>query len=129
MVRNLATSLVLYETVDTTKAKAKEVKQYMETLIARNKEADLSAIRALNAAFFDKNAVKKVIFELIPRYKERKSGFIKSFNLKNRSGDDALMTRLELVDKKVFVEKKAEPQEVSEVKDTEKPKKNKNEQK
>jgi hypothetical protein len=53
----------------------------------------------------DKNAVKKIIDELIPRYETRTSGFIKSYHLKNRLGDNAPMMHLELIDKKVFVTK------------------------
>jgi len=103
LIRNLATSLVLYETIDTTEAKGKEVKKYLETLIARNKENDLSNKRNVFANLFDNNASKKMINELFPRYKERKSGFIRSFHIQNRLGDNATMMRLEMVDKKVFV--------------------------
>lgn len=108
LVRNLATSLVLFETIDTTEAKAKEVKSYLEKLIARNKTNELSDKRAIFAKLFDKNASDKVIKELFPRYKDRNSGFIRSFRLKNRLGDNAPMIRLELVDKKVFVSDAAE---------------------
>jgi len=105
LIRNLATSLVLFEKVDTTEAKAKEVKSFLDALIARSKKADLNAIRSLKAVLFDQNAVKKIIGELIPRYSNRNSGFIKSYRLKNRLGDNSAMIRLELVDKKVFVDK------------------------
>lgn len=108
LIKNLAASLVLYETVDTTESKAKEVKSYLEKILARNKEADLVTKRNLISTFFDRNAAKKIIEELMPRYEKRNSGFIRSFHLKNRLGDNAPMMRLELVDKKVFVEAKAE---------------------
>jgi len=103
LIRNLATSLVLYETICTTEAKAKEVKKYLETVIARNKENSLAEKRAIFSKFFDKKASQKMINELFPRYKSRQSGFIRSFHLSNRKGDNASMMRLELVDKKVFV--------------------------
>jgi large subunit ribosomal protein L17 len=104
LLRNLATSLILFEKVDTTEAKAKELKTFADTLIARSKKADLNAIRKLKAVLFDSNAVKKVIEELVPRYASRNSGFIRSYHLKNRPGDNSPMIRVELVDKKVFVE-------------------------
>ena len=107
LLRNLATSLVLYETIDTTEAKAKEAKSYLERIIARNKTNDLAAKREIFAKLFDKKAAQKLINELYPRYKERNSGFIRSFRLGNRLGDNAPMMRLELVDKKVFVEEKS----------------------
>lgn len=103
MLRNLATSLILYEKVDTTLAKAKEIKSFVERLLARSKGGELNTIRALNAVLFDRNATKKIIDELLPRYKDKKYGFIRSYHLKNRLGDNSPMMRLELVDRKVFV--------------------------
>ena len=103
LIRNIATSLVLFETIDTTEAKAKEVKSYLEKVIARNKTNTLAAKRAIFAKLFDKNASDKVIKELLPRYKDKNSGFVRSFHLKNRLGDNAPMMRLELTLKKVFV--------------------------
>ena len=114
MIRNLASSLILYEAIDTTMPKAKEAKSYVERLIARSKPGDLNAIRRVKAALFDRNASDKLIKELLPRYKSRNSGFIRSYYLKNRLGDNATMMRLELVDKKVFVTEEATKIEVRE---------------
>ncbi|MDO8444464.1 MAG: 50S ribosomal protein L17 [bacterium] len=116
MLRNLATSLVLYEKIDTTMPKAKELKSFIDHILADSKKADLTTIRNLNKVFFDKNAVKKVIEVLVPRYAERSSGFTRTFSLQNRAGDNASMMRIELIDKKVFVENT----EVSDLKSTEK---------
>lgn len=122
MIRNQAASLILFETIDTTTAKAKETKSFVERLISRNKAGDLSAVRRVDSVLFDQNAAKKLIVELLPRYKNRISGYIRSYHLKNRLGDNSSMMRLELVDKKVFVEK-------VETKITEKSKKVKEEKK
>ena len=102
LIENLASSLVLYEVIETTEAKAKEAKRHLERLIARNKALDLPARRRILASFFDKNAAKKMIEVLIPRYQDKASGFIRTFRLKSRLGDNAEMMRLELIDKKVF---------------------------
>lgn len=102
LIRNQAASLILYETMDTTISKAKETKTFLEKLISRCKSGDLSAIRKSDANLFDKNASKKLIIELLPRYKDRKSGYIRSYHLKNRLGDNSQIMRLELVDKKIF---------------------------
>lgn len=107
MLRNLATSLILFEQVETTEAKAKEIKAIVDKILAGAKTTDFNTVRSLNKYLFDDNAVKKIIEELIPRYEKRTSGFIKSYHLKNRLGDNAPMMRLELVDKKVFVSKDA----------------------
>ena len=113
MLRNLATSLVLFEKIDTTEAKAKEVKSFLDQIIARHKTNDFNTIRSLKTIFFDSNAVDKIVKELIPRYENRKSGFIKSFRMGNRLGDNSPMIRLELVDHKVFVTKETKPENIT----------------
>lgn len=107
ILRNLATSLILFEQVETTEIKAKAVKSYIDKILAGAKTSDFNTIRTLNKIFFDKNAVKKIVEELVPRYKTRNSGFTRSYHLKNRLGDNASMMRIELIDKKVFVNKEA----------------------
>jgi len=107
ILRNLITSLILFEQLETTETKAKAVKSYADKVLSGAKTSDFNTIRNLNKIFFDKNAVKKIIEELIPRYAKRNSGFIRSYHLKNRPGDNASMMRLELIDKKVFVPKEA----------------------
>jgi len=102
LMRNLAASLVLYEKIETTEAKAKDVKSYVEHMITISKAGDLSAYRRLLAYFYDKNAAKKVYEELAKRYSDRQSGFIRSYHIGNRLGDNSKMMRLELVDRKVF---------------------------
>ena len=101
--RNLAASLVLYERIDTTLPKAKEVRRVVERLISRAKKQNLSSYRELQGFFYDRNAAKKVYTELASRYKNRSSGFVKIFRLGNRPGDNASPARVELVDRKVFV--------------------------
>jgi large subunit ribosomal protein L17 len=121
MIRNLATSLILYETLDTTEAKAKDVKSYTEKMIAHNKKGDLDSYKDVISKVFDKNAAKKLTEELLPRYEGKNSGFIRSYKLKNRLGDNASMMRLELSLKKVFIEKKKDKEApVKEIKKNEK---------
>ncbi len=113
LIRNLLTSLVLYERIDTTVAKGKEIKTAFDRLIARNKSADFNAVRRLQKILFDRNAVKKTVKELLPRYSERTSGFVRSYRLENRLGDSAEMIRLELVDRKVFAKEAKAQTEVA----------------
>ena len=115
--------MVLYETIETTEAKAKELKSFIDHVIARAKKGGLNEIKYLHTIFFDKNAVKKTIEELVPRYKDRNCGFTRSYHLSNRLGDNAEMMRLELIDKKVFTSAKAKPvkEEVAAEKETSKP--------
>lgn len=98
MLRNLATSILLYEKVKTTKAKAKLVKPIVEKLIASSKKkAPMNAYRELDSYLLDKNASKKMVQEIAPRYKDRSSGFVRMTNLGFRAGDAAPMVQLELV--------------------------------
>ena len=98
MTRNLATSIILYEKVKTTQSKAKLVKPVVEKLISKAKTQDLPlATRTLNAYLMDKNATKKLTRELMDRYKERSSGFLRITPFGYRSGDAAPMVQIELV--------------------------------
>lgn len=104
MLRNLATSLILYERITTTTAKAKEVKAIVEHLIQSSRKNDLNVHRHLLSYLFDKNAVKKVIEDILPRYKDIKSGLIRSYKQNPRKGDGAELTILELQKGKILLE-------------------------
>ena len=105
-LRNLATSLILYERITTTEAKAKEVKPVVEHLINKARKMDLTARRSLLSYLFDEKATLKVLEVLIPRYKKINTGFIKSYKLNPRLGDGARMMILELEKEKVKDETK-----------------------
>lgn len=98
MLRNLATSIILYERVKTTRSKAKLIKPIIEGLITKAKKSStVNAMRHLNAYFLDKNASKKLVKELLDRYKEKNSGFVRLTNLGYRAGDAAPMVQIELI--------------------------------
>ena len=89
LIRNLATSLILYERVTTTAAKAKEVKGVVERLINVGKEGNLSSYRRLRGFLFDPKAARKVMEDLAPRYREVTGGYVTLTPLAPRSGDGA----------------------------------------
>ena len=98
MLRNLATSVVLYEKVKTTQAKSKLLKPFIEKLIVDAQEASIvTNYRNLNSVLLDKNASKKLIEELVTRYKDKKAGFVRVTKLGFRAGDSAPMVQVELV--------------------------------
>jgi len=98
MLRNMATSIILYEKVKTTKAKAKILKPIIEKLMVDAKGSSaVNVYRHLNSYLLDKNASKKVVDELLKRYKDRKAGFVRITNLGYRAGDAAPMVQIELV--------------------------------
>lgn len=97
LLRNLATSVILYEKVRTTKAKAKFVRPIVERAITVGKKNDLASRRRLARMLAVENAVKKVLEDLGPKYKERPGGYTRVIPLARRQGDAAEMVKIELV--------------------------------
>ena len=99
ILKNLTTDLIWHEQIETTEARAKEVRKFVDKMISYGKDGSLVARRkALAFLHNDKNVVNKVFNELAPRYKERNGGYTRIIKLTERKGDDALQVRLELVD-------------------------------
>ncbi len=97
LLRNLATSVVLYEKVRTTKAKAKFVRPLVEKAITIGRVGTLASRRQLHTMFTLENAIKKIVEELGPKYKGRSGGYTRITPLKRREGDAAEMVMIELV--------------------------------
>ncbi len=97
MLRNLASSILIYEKVKTTEAKAKAVRSLVERSITTAKKGDLSARRALIATLPQKMAVRKSLEVLAERYKDRAGGYSRIIRLGARPGDGAKMVQIELV--------------------------------
>lgn len=97
MLRNLASSIILYEKVKTTRAKAAAVRPLVEKLITTSKVGDLNARRNLLEVLLQKNAVLKAMEVLSIRYKERNGGYTRTIKLGTRQGDGAEMVQIELV--------------------------------
>ncbi|MFA6321982.1 MAG: 50S ribosomal protein L17 [Candidatus Buchananbacteria bacterium] len=97
MLRNMVTSILFYEKIKTTKAKAKAVKPMVEKIITISKKNDLTSRRKLLEVLYHKKAVTKALEVIGPRYKDRKGGYTRIINLGLRKGDGAEMVQLELV--------------------------------
>ena len=109
MVRNMTTSLLLYERVQTTQAKAKELRRFTDRVIVASKKAGLANLRRVRAWLADPLAAKKLNEILVPRYFDRTSGFTRTVRLGNRVGDNAPLVLVELIaDTKKEVAKMAE---------------------
>jgi large subunit ribosomal protein L17 len=98
MMRNLATSLFLHGRVETTTAKAKELRGFAEPLITKAKRGDLHARRLVARDIQSDVALGKLFSEIGPRYVERPGGYTRVRHLGHRSGDAAEMAIIELVD-------------------------------
>jgi len=97
MLRNLASSLLMYEKVKTTEAKAKTVRSLVERLITVSKKGDLAARRQLISTLPQPLAVKKAMEVLGERYKTRDGGYTRIVKLGARVGDGASVVQIELV--------------------------------
>ena len=104
MLRNLATSVILYGKVETTEAKAKDMRSVVDELITLGKRGDLHARR--QAAAYIRNVVadeaksqtvlQKLFDEVAPKYADRNGGYTRVVKTGTRKGDAAPMAYIEL---------------------------------
>lgn len=97
LISGLASSLILYEKMRTTKAKAKAARSVVERCISRAKKNDLTTRRYLLSELHAKNVVGKLLEVLGPRYAARSGGYTRITLLNNRKGDGAQEVLIELV--------------------------------
>ena len=97
MLRNLATSLFRHERIETTTAKAKELRPYVERLITLARRGDLHARRLVARKIQDREVLGKLFDEISSRYAERPGGYTRILKLGNRKGDAAEISLIELV--------------------------------
>lgn len=97
MLRNLVTSLLREERIETTVTRAKEAKRMAEKMITLAKRGDLHARRQALAYVYDEDVVKKLFDEIGPKYADRNGGYTRVLKLGPRRGDAAEMAILELV--------------------------------
>lgn len=97
--RNLLTSILLYESVRTTKSRAKAVQPMVDRLVSTAKKRPPHvAIRFINRYVTDKNASRKIMEVFIERYKDRNSGLTRIVPAGVRQGDGAQLVDFSLVD-------------------------------
>ncbi len=97
MFRNMVTSLLNYERVVTTDAKAKEIRSVTEKMITLGKRGDLHAMRQAASFIREKAVLAKLFSTIAPRYQERQGGYTRIIKLGQRLGDAAPMSVIELV--------------------------------
>ena len=99
MFRNMVTSLLEHERIQTTDAKAKELRGVSERVITLGKRGSLHARRQALEVVRDKGVTAKVFGELAERYRERPGGYTRIIKAGRRVGDAAPMSIIELVDR------------------------------
>ena len=97
MVRNMVTSLFKHEQLETTDARAKELRQVAERMITLAKRGDLHARRQALAMIREKAVVHKLFDELKDRFMDRQGGYVRIVKKENRKGDGALISIIQLL--------------------------------
>ncbi len=97
MLRNLTLSVLRYESVKTTEAKAKEVRTFVDGMIVLGKDGSLVARRKAIGWLPEREIVEKVFTDLAQRYADRQSGFTRTTRLPRRVGDSSPMMLVELM--------------------------------
>ncbi|PKN29843.1 MAG: 50S ribosomal protein L17 [Deltaproteobacteria bacterium HGW-Deltaproteobacteria-21] len=106
MMRNIVTSLFKHEQIETTDAKAKELRSVAEKIITLAKRGDLHARRQALAYLTDKTVAHKVFEELKTRYLNRQGGYLRIVKKMNRKGDGAPVSIVQLLPGETAADKK-----------------------
>jgi len=109
-LNSLITSLLRYKRIKTTLAKAKETRTFAEKLLTKARKGDLHAKKQVMNNIKDKEVVKELFSEIIPKIGDRPGGYTRVIKLGQRNGDAAQMAIIELVDYNEVVTARAEEQ-------------------
>jgi large subunit ribosomal protein L17 len=99
LFRNLVTSLLEHERIETTEAKAKEIRGFTDRMITLGKQGDLPARRRALGFLRSKAVVSKLFDEMAGRFRSRQGGYTRLIKTRYRVGDNAAMVAIELVTK------------------------------
>ena len=99
MFQNMTVSLLQHEVIKTTLPKAKELRRVAEPLITMAKNDTVHKRRVAFSRLRDRDTVSKLFNELGPRYRDRPGGYLRILKMGYRSGDQAPMAFVELVDR------------------------------
>jgi large subunit ribosomal protein L17 len=97
LMRNLVTSLLRHDRIETTDAKAKELRGWVDWMIGLGKRGGLHARRQALAVIQDKAVVAKLFDTLGPRFKDRPGGYTRAVKIGMRKGDNAPVSVVEIL--------------------------------
>ena len=97
LFRGMLTSFFQYDRIETTEAKAKELRGLADQMITLAKRGDLHARRQVLAYLMDEDVVNKLFDEIAPKYADRQGGYTRVIKLGLRKGDAAPLALIELV--------------------------------
>ena len=120
LFQNMLNSLIKYEQIITTLPKAKELKPQIDKIITLWKDSNLNKKKNLFSKLQNKDSVKKIYDILSKRYANRKGGYSRVLKAGFRTGDDAPMAVIELVDRDPNARRVDIPKKAAEKKDKDK---------
>lgn len=97
LFRSLVTSLLEHERIETTEAKAKEIRGFTDRMITLGKDGSLAARRRALTFLRQKGVVSKLFDEVASRFQDRSGGYTRITKTRRRAGDAAKMVAIELV--------------------------------
>jgi len=100
LFRSLVTSLLDQERIETTEAKAKEIRGFAERMITLGKQGDLPARRRALGFLRSKDLVSRLFGEMVNRFRDRQGGYTRLIKTRRRVGDAAKLVAIELVAKR-----------------------------
>lgn len=98
LLKNMAASLILHKRINTTLAKARELRQYAEPLITKSKDNTTHSRRVIFSYLQSKDALKELFAVIAPKIATRPGGYLRIVKTGFRSGDAAEMALIEFVD-------------------------------
>lgn len=116
LMKGLADSLILQESIETTLTKAKVLQSYAEKLITKAKKGDLHSRRQVISELSTLEAAHKLMDDLAPKLKSRSSGYLRVERTSLRRGDNTQMAKIGFVD-----DLKSEPTKKAAAKPTKEP--------
>ncbi len=128
LLKNLSEQLIEHEKIVTTEAKAKYLRSHFEKLITKAKKVNMATpiekfnvLKGLRKNLTAETVIKKLVEELGPRFKDRNGGYTRITKVGNRDGDNASMSRIELVKDEAKAEKPVKATKPEIVEKTKKP--------
>ena len=97
MFRNMLTSLFEHEKIETTDAKAKELRKIAEKIVTLGEKGDLHSRRQVLRVISAKKIAKNLFDQIAPRYQSRNGGYTRIFKVGRRHGDNAPLSLIELI--------------------------------
>jgi large subunit ribosomal protein L17 len=123
LLRNLVTSLIVEERVETTIPKAKAMRPHVEKMITLGKRGDLSARRQATAYLMSRDAVDKLFDTIAPRFGDRQGGYLRIIRAGWQKGDGADKAFIELLGSEALQEEKRQKRAEARAKKAEETKK------